>query len=545
MIKTFLASLFLFIQAAAFSQANKISPDKKPVLVVGIVVDQMRNDFIYRYWDRYSEKGFKRLVREGFYFRNAHYNYIPTYTGPGHASIYTGATPRVHGIIGNEWYNRMNRHFAYCAYDSTVKPAGTGNNSGMMSPRQMLSTTIGDEMKMTDPKSKVFALALKDRSAVLPGGHTADGAFWLDDATGDFISSSFYAPDIPEWLKKFNGQHYPRALLEKGWSPLFPLNTYTASLADNNNYEAAPSKKATPEFPYDYKSFIDAGTYGILKATPFGNTYTKDVALECLKNEGLGQDGHTDLLCISFSSPDIIGHSYGPRAVEVEDTYLRLDRVIAEILDALDAAVGKNNYILFLTADHGGADVPAHLMDKGIPAGYIYEKNIAREVRTYMQNRYGDSMIVSAVINEQIYLDNKKLDEKRLEKNRMEDQLCAYLLTIPGIAETWPSRTLKHGSYSGNSTGALLQNGYNHRLSGDVCLTYLPGWMDNGPRGTTHGSGYNYDTHVPVIFFGAGVRKGSNLDYVTITQIAPTVCEMLQISQTDGTVARPLNDALK
>jgi len=545
MIRSFFVSLLLLSQLAGFSQANKIVQKQKTLLVVGIVVDQMRNDFIYRYWDRYSEKGFKRLANEGFYFKNAHYNYIPTYTGPGHASIYTGATPRVHGIIGNEWYNRYNRHYAYCAFDSTVKPLGTANSNGMMSPGQMLSTTIGDEMKISNPKSKIFSIAMKDRSAVLPGGHAADGAFWYDDATGNFISSSFYGPDIPVWLQKFNAQHYPRTLLEKGWSPLYPVNTYTASLADNNNYETAPSKKAVPEFPYDYKTFIEAGTYGILKATPYGNTYTKDAALECMKNEGLGKDQQTDLLCISFSSPDIIGHAYGPRAVEVEDIYLRLDKDIADILDALDAYVGKNNYLLFLTADHGGADVPAHLMDKQIPAGYIYEKNIARQVKTYMQNKYGDSSIVSAVINEQVYLDEKKLEEKKLEKNKIENNICDYLNTIAGVAEAWPSEALKRGSYTGNGTGALLQNGYSHRLSGDICFTYAPGWMDNGPKGTTHGSGYNYDTHVPVIFFGAGIKKGFNWDYVTITQIAPSVCEILQISQPSGTTAQPLNNSFK
>nr|MBA3664097.1 alkaline phosphatase family protein [Bacteroidota bacterium] len=368
----------------------------KPKLVVGIVVDQMRNDFIYRYWNRYSNGGFRRLVNDGYYFKNNHYNYIPTYTAPGHSSIYTGATPRTHGIIANDWYSKKNNAMMYCVSDSSVKSLGCANKNGMMSPKNQLSSTIGDEIKMTsNKKAKVFGIALKDRSAILPAGHAADGAYWYDEETGNFVTSSWYVNELPQWVKDFNAKQLPKKYLEGGWSTMAYPEGYTSSIADDNNYESVPNKKDKPTFPYSYKNFIEKGNYGILKSTPFGNSITKDLAIECIKNEQLGKDNVTDLFCISFSSTDIIAHAYGPRSVEVEDTYLRLDKDIEELLNILDKEVGKNNYVVFLTADHGGSDVPNHLIDNKIPAGYLWDKKIKKDIQSYFVNQYGDSTVLA------------------------------------------------------------------------------------------------------------------------------------------------------
>ncbi|MDX2174642.1 MAG: alkaline phosphatase PafA [Bacteroidota bacterium] len=541
----FLVSFTLSL--SIIGQTKPITANSKPKLIVGIVVDQMRNDYIYRYWNRYGNGGFKRLVNDGYYFKNAHYNYIPTFTGPGHSSIYTGTTPRTHGIIANEWYVKNTiKTSMYCTDDSTVKSVGSSSKAGLMSPKNQLTSTIGDELEMTtNKKAKVFGVALKDRSSILPVGHAADGAFWFDESTGDFITSSWYMNELPDWVKKFNEKKLAKTYLEKGWTTLYYPESYTNSINDDNNYELIPNKQEKPVFPYFYKSYLEKNNVGIIRSTPYGNSITKDMAIDCLKNEQLGKDEVTDLFCISFSSTDIVAHSYGPRSVEVEDIYLRLDKDIEELLNALDKEVGKNNYTIFLTADHGGADVPNHLKDNKIPAGYLKESTLTKDLKKYFQINYGDSSLLANVSNEQVFFNDKKIEELKLNKDEIEQKLASYLVTIMGIAEAYPSKILKYNSFENNDYKTLLQNGYNHKLSGNVCFIYNAAWMDFAEKGTTHGAGYNYDTHVPVIFFGNGIKKGSSYNYTTITQIAPTICELMQINQPNGCISNPLNDFFK
>jgi predicted AlkP superfamily pyrophosphatase or phosphodiesterase len=528
---------------------SKVAPQKnnKTKLVIGIVVDQMRNDYIYRYWDRFSNAGFKRLVNDGFYFKNAHYNYIPTYTGPGHCSIYTGTTPRTHGIIGNDWFLKPSGEDMYCVKDTNVQTVGySTNKNGRMSPRNQLSSTIGDEMKMSsNQRAKVFGIALKDRSSILPAGHAADAAFWYDDLSGNFISSTWYLKSLPQWVSSFNDKKLAQRYLQNGWTTMLPPETYSNSIADDNIYEAAHNKKEKAIFPYNYDKFLEKNNFDIIKATPYGNTLTKDLAITCIVNEQLGRDNVTDLLCLSFSSTDYVGHSYGPRSVEIEDTYLRLDRDIEELLTLLDQVVGKGNYTIFLTADHGAADVPRHLMDQKIAAGYVNEKQIALKLKTHFKDNYGDSLLLANLSNEQIFLDEKKLLSLKLDKNKVEEGICELLLSVKGIAQAYPSYVLKKSPAITNDHLSLLQNGYNHKLSGNVAYILEPAFMDYAEKGTTHGSGYNYDSHVPVLFYGNGIKKGESYNYISITQIAPTVCELLQINQPNSTISVPLNSFFK
>ena len=536
-----LMAVFKTITITAQTKKN-VSTEAKPKLIVGIVIDQMRNDYIYRYWNRYGKGGFKRLVNEGYYFKNAHYNYVPTYTGPGHCSIYTGTTPRAHGIIANEWYDKKAKRSSYCVEDTTVKSIGSANKSGLMSPKNQLSSTIGDELRMTyGQKVKIFSVALKDRSAILPAGHAANAAFWYDEASGNFISSSWYVNELPEWLKAFNNRKLPKQYLEKGWNTLYPIESYSNSINDDNRYEEAPNKKEKAVFPYTYTTYLEKNNVGIIRASPFGNSLTKDVAIAFLKNEQLGKDDFTDLFCLSFSSTDIIAHACGVRSVEIEDVYLRLDKDIEELLSVLDKEVGKNNYTVFLTADHGGADVPNHLIDNKIPAGYIKEKKLIKEIKNYFQKNYGDSLLLANVSNEQVFINSEKLDALKLKQEEVEQRLANFLVTLTGIAEAYPSQVLKNESFEKTDYRGLLQNGFNHTLSGNVCFIYNPAWMDYAEKGTTHGAGYNYDTHVPLIFFGNGIKKGNTYHYVSITQIAPTVCELIKINQPNSTIAEPLN----
>jgi predicted AlkP superfamily pyrophosphatase or phosphodiesterase len=536
----------IFLSVSLLNFAQPIVQNTKPKLIVGIVVDQMRNDYIYRYWNRYSANGFKRLVNNGFYFKNAHFNYIPTYTGPGHSSIYTGTTPKTHGIIANEWFDKQHLSEIYCVYDTLVRPIGTSHKNGQMSPKHQISSTIGDELKMSSmKKSKVFGIALKDRSAILPAGHAADGAFWFDESTGNFVSSSWYLNELPKWLIEFNQLNKPKSYLMKDWSTLYPIATYSNSLDDKNPYESIPNKQSEPIFPYSYKSFVEKNNFSIIRSTPYGNSLTKDLALECIRKESLGKDEFTDLIAISFSSPDIIAHAYGPRSIEIEDVYLRLDKDIEELLTFLDKEVGKDGYSIFLTADHGGADVPNHLIKNKIPAGYINDKKIAKSLKAFLQLNFNDSTLLLNVSNEQVFLNELKINQQKINKSDLEKNICAFLINTIGIAEAYPSEVLKFQTFKDGDYKCLLQNGFKHNMSGNIAYILNPAWMDYADKGTTHGAGYNYDTHVPIIFFGAGIKKGESYEYITITQIAPTIAELIQVNQPNGCTSQPLNDKLK
>lgn len=517
---------------------------KQPKLVVGIVVDQMRQDYIYRYWNKFGNGGFKKLINEGYFYRNAQFNYVPTYTGPGHASIYTGTSPATHGIIANDWFVKEENKITYCTEDSKVKSIGTESKAGLMSPKNLLVTTIGDELKLnTNQQAKVFAMSLKDRSSILPAGHSANGAFWFDGSNGNFISSSHYMNELPAWVNEFNNLQLAKHYLSQGWNTMYPIAGYTESIADKNNYEAAPNKKDTAIFPYQYKTQLDKNNYEIIKATPFGNTITKDLALACLKAEQLGKGKQTDMLCISFSSTDYVGHSYGPRSVEVEDVYIRLDKDLEELINALNASLGKDNYVIFLTADHGACDVPAHLMDLKIPGGYVNEDELTKIIKTFCQNQYGDSL-VSSLSNQQIFLNETKMASMKLNKFAVEHTLANFMLTVKGVAEAYPSEVLKYENYTDDSFKYLIQKGYNHVRSGNVAFSYNPAWMEYHNKGTTHGASYSYDTHVPLLFYGANIPKGFSVKKVNVVDIAPTIATMLHLSFPNGTTGKPLTEVI-
>ena len=284
---------------------------------------------------------------------------------------------------------------------------------------------------------------------------------WYDDLTGNFISSTWYLKALPQWMNSFNDKKFVQSYLGKEWSPLYALDTYSNSLSDENNYEAAPNKKQKAVFPYSYNTYLEKNSFEIVKATPYGNSLTKDLAITCIINEQLGKDNVTDLLCISFSSPDYIAHSYGPRSVEIEDIYLRLDRDLEELLSVLDLVVGKNNYTIFLTADHGGADVPRHLTDQKINAGYLKEKELALKIKSYFKDTYGDSLLLANLSNEQAFINEKKIMNLKLDKGKVEESLCEFLVSIKGISEAYPSAVLKNPANKTNNYLSLLQNGYN------------------------------------------------------------------------------------
>jgi predicted AlkP superfamily pyrophosphatase or phosphodiesterase len=521
---------------------------KQPKLVVGIVVDQMRYDYLTRFWDKYGDNGFKKLVNEGFNCKNANYNYMPTYTGPGHASIYTGTTPENHGIISNTWYDKYSNGSMYCAGDNTENTVGTKTTSGKMSPRNLASTTITDELKLaTNNRGKVIGISIKDRGAILPAGHKADAAYWYDGGNeGKWISSTFYMEELPKWVQKVNETNNSNKFLNGKWETLMPIKEYVESIADNNPYEGTFDGEKAPVFPHDLKALRDSNNnYSLIKSTPFGNTILKELALAAIEGENLGKDEFTDFLAVSFSSPDYIGHQYGPMSVEIEDTYLRLDKDLADILSYLENTFGSDEVLVFLTADHGAVNVPQYLMDNNLPAGYFDLSAFKLELNKFLNEKYSSDSIVANVSNYQVFLNHNYIKRNKLDITLIEEEIARFGLTQKGVAKAATATNLKAVEFS-DRIMANAQRGFNQVRSGDVLFVLESGWIPAGyATGTTHGSPYSYDTHVPLLWYGTGVMQGESDDFVVIPDISATIAALLQIQMPSACTGIPISKVLK
>jgi len=539
-IPVFFLSLFLI---SSFAQTSKTV--SKPKLVVGIVVDQMRYDYIYRFWDKFGNDGFKKLVNEGFFCKNTNYNYVPTYTGPGHASIYTGTTPAVHGIIANDWYDKSSGKNMYCVQDDKVASVGTTAAEGKRSPVNLLTTTITDELRISsNMKSKVIGIALKDRSAILPAGHTANAAYWYDGSIGSFITSTYYMKELPLWVQEFNKKELAKKYLSEPWTTVLPLEQYTESLPDDNKYETIGKGEMKPVFPHNLPELMKLnGGLNLIRATPFGNTLTKDFAIQTMKSENMGKSAATDFLAVSFSSPDYIGHAYGPNSVEQEDDYIRLDKELAELLKAIELQVGKGNALVFLTADHAAPEVPAYLTDLKIPSGYVKENKMVDSLKKYLTKTYGDSLVLS-FSNQQLFLDHKAIDSKKYILQQIQEDVALFLQRFTEVSEVLTATTLNNNQFTEGSR-YLMQKGYNAKRSGDVLLNYLPAYIDYMPTGTTHGSPYSYDTHVPLLFYGWNIKQGNSTEQIYITDLAATLAMMLNIQFPNGCTGKPISFLVK
>lgn len=541
----FCFSVLLSLTVKAQKNPVKSNEFERPKLVVGIVVDQMRYDYISRFWNGYSEGGFKRLVKEGFNFKNNHYNYAPTSTGPGHASVYTGTTPASHGIIGNDWYDKEIGASVYCAADNTYASVGTASSAGQMSPKQLLTTTISDQLKLhTQSRSKVIAIALKDRGAVLPGGHTADAAYWFHGKNeGSWISSTFYMESLPSWVTQFNSK-VPQQY-KKPWNLLKSEKAYIQSGLDKNNYEGAYKGETTAVFPHDLVSLWEAnGAYDILKATAYGNSLTTDFALAALKGENLGKGLDTDFLAVSFSSTDYVGHQFGVNSREIEDTYYRLDLDLERLLKALDAQVGPGNYSLFLTADHAAVQVPSYLKDLKIPSGYFDSKVFKDKLNAYVVDRFGSEDLIENISNYQVFLNRGLATQLDIDLREMQEDLAQFILQDSAVERTYTAYQMWGEEYT-RGIPYILQNGYNSKRSGDVLFVLKPAVISYSKTGSTHGSPQIYDTHTPLLFFGKGFKRGASYERSEIPDIAPTIAAMLGIAFPNGTTGKPLTQVLE
>ncbi len=539
-----LSVIFLLLSFhSVFSQNTQ-----KPKLVVGIVVDQMRQEFLVRFSDHFGEGGFKRIQNEGFEMKNAHYNYVPTETGPGHSSIYTGSTPRYHGIISNHWYSRELNKGINCVEDDSVQPVG-GKDRGNRSPKNLLTTTLTDELKISSlGQSRVISISIKDRGAILPGGKNSDGSYWYDHESGGFMTSTYYTSELPKWVKDFNGRKLADKYLSLKWETIKPIESYVESERDDRPYEKPIHESVKPVFPYDLKAISKkGGGYGMLPSTPFGNTLVTEMALAALGAENLGQGSTTDFLAISYSSPDYIGHKYGPMSKEIQDTYIRLDLELARLFAALDEQVGEGNWSLFLTSDHGVSEIPHGLLEKKMAGGYFSQSEVESGIREQAKILCGSDEVIEHIHDNQIYLNHAVIDENKKpgELNKLIKVIKDYLIQLDGVAGVYDTR-------DAFSTGALkrevkmLQAGLNQKRSGDIVFFLQPGWLKEwyAESGTGHGSHYTYDTHVPMIFYGAGINAGSSLEYHPITNVAPTMAILLGLKLPSGCTGQPVSEVL-
>ncbi|SHH05620.1 alkaline phosphatase PafA [Flagellimonas flava] len=552
----FLVLLLLF--ATTFSNAQRrgkktqevTAPEvqiaQTPKLVVGIVVDQMRYDYLTRFWGHYGEGGFKRMVRDGFNCKNHHFNYAPTSTGPGHASVYTGTTPATHGIIGNNWYDRESDQEVYCASDERYNSIGSASNAGKMSPHRMLTTTMTDQLRLhTQKRGKVIAVALKDRGAVLPGGHMANAAYWFEGGdVGKWISSSFYMNDLPQWVKDFNTSGRVQEY-KKAWTTLKDISLYQESGLDNNSYEGLFEDETTPTFPHDTPNMLSkTKDFEIIKFTPYGNSITADFALEALEHESLGTDAITDFLAISFSSTDYVGHKFGVNSKEVQDTYLQLDKDLERILTKLDEKVGSGNYTVFLSADHGAINVPAYLRDQHIPAGYLDLDAMKLRFTEFLKYKYGTTDVVKNISNYQVFLDHKVIHNLDIDLDDAQEEIAMELLGYDQVNQVFTGSQMWQNHYT---TGIpyILQNGFNQKRSGDILFVARPGFISYPETGSSHGTPMIYDTHVPLLFFGKGIKKGSTNNRTEIPDIAPTITALLGMAFPNGATGRPIVEVLE
>jgi predicted AlkP superfamily pyrophosphatase or phosphodiesterase len=537
-------TILLFVLFSGAFQVLGQAP-KQPKIVVGVVIDQMCYDYLYRFQHLYTTGGFNRLMSKGANCRNVQYNYVPTYTAPGHASIYTGTTPSNHGIIGNDWYIRETKQTVTSVSNPKFAAVGGSATSTGAAPLNLRTYTITDQLKMASPKSKVISVSIKDRSAILPGGHLSDGTYWFDYNTGDFITSTFYKQQLPDWVQRFNAKFDPAKDL-RTWKLLLPESTY--QLADQSNYEVVLTGKTSATFPYDFQDMISKGAAAnnLFTISPQANEILTEFAIAALEQVNMGQDQFTDFLCISYSTPDIAGHAFGPYSREMEDMYARLDRELQKLFSSLETRYGKDGFVLFLTADHAVVPVPQMLIEKKMPGGYFFMESHLQVLRDDFIMKYNADLLEYEV-NQNIYLNLARIDSLKLDVQEVAEFAANELRKWPEVKTVLTRQELLSGSTKTDFWGEMLHNGYDIHRSGELIFLLQPGYLakeHDEPKahlGTSHGSAFNYDTHVPLLWYGKGIEPGLQIyDPIQITDIAPTLIHILNLQRSGSMIGQPI-----
>lgn len=515
---------------------------ERPKIIVGMMVDQMRWDYLYRFQDRYTEDGFKRLLREGFSCENTEIDYLPTFTACGHTTVYTGSVPAIHGIIGNSWYDRASDRSVGNVEDPTVQLVGVDREASGQSPHYNLSTTITDQLRIaTNFHSKTVGIAIKDRGAIQPAGHTANAAFWYDGKEGKFVTSTYYMEELPKWATDFNNSKVVDEYYKNDWNTLYPIETYIMSDEDDKDYERTANGEEKPVFPRDLKQFIGKN-YGAVRTTPYGNTLTFDFAKAAIEGYDLGGGEWTDFLALSFSSPDAIGHTYGPTSIEQEDNFLRFDIELAAFFKYLDERFGKGNYLYFITADHGGAESPGFYIENKMPGGAVSASDLGGNLNKNLKEKFGIEKPILSLSNYQIFINWEEFDKKNITKSEITRVIQNTLSDVDGIAYVIPSDEIVTSPIPERPKTRLI-NGYNMKRSGDYEIMLQPAWKTGGIKGATHGTWYSYDSHIPLVWMGWKIPKGGHTNRaIGMTAISPTIAALLRIQAPSGSIGEVIRE---
>jgi predicted AlkP superfamily pyrophosphatase or phosphodiesterase len=547
MKKTIFLLLLVVFAQQAISQTKTSTPlASKPKLVVGIVIDQMRWDYLYRFQPLFKANGgFKRMMGEGFSCDNTMIPYAPTVTACGHTCVYTGSVPAIHGIAGNAWWDNQLNRVVYCSEDKSVKTVGSNTDAGQMSPKNMLTTSICDELRISSNfKSKVIGVALKDRGSILPAGHSANAAYWYDPKNGNFITSSFYMNALPDWVNQFNNRKLVDSMYALGWKTGLSKETLADYATDDVKvYESKPFGKDAIGFPYDLSAFIGKD-YSKISTTPHGNSLTAEMAKAAVISEKLGKGTATDFLAVSFSSTDYIGHSFGSNSWEHVDDYVKLDDELGKLLSFLDTQVGKNQYTVFLTADHAVAHVPGFMKEHRLPAGNFDDNTARKEMNDLIKEKYGVSNAVESLFNYQVSLNHNKLDSAKADINAIKQQIIQILLKKDAVANAFETSKIMATSIP-QVQREMFANGYYPNRGGDIQFVLKSGYMEGSTTGTTHGLWAPYDAHIPLLFYGWGIKKGNSHKEVYMTDIAPTVAALLKIQMPSGNIGHVITEVMK
>ncbi len=540
--------IFLLISFTlqGFAQFSRKLPSSRPRLVVTIIIDPFSIDQLNRFQDKMGKEGFRKLITEGTFFTNARYNYFFAGSVTGIATLISGANPNVHGIVGSNWYEPLHDTRIYCTADDQVKAVGGSFDNGQHSPHHLLTSTIGDEIRLNSRlKSKSFSVSLHADDAVLAGGHLANAAYWFDDLHGTWMSSTFYMDSLPVWVKAFNEKDLTRTYLEKTWSPLLAPEDYTASLPDSS--DKAEGLKGRSVFPYDLKKTSSLGRrreeLSILKKTPFGNTFTEDFVTNLIVNEALGKDDTCDFLAITFSANREILRTFGPDSREMEDAVLRLDKDIAHLLSFLEREVGRENLLVVLTASRGISYDVKQMTELRMPTGFFNPNQAMTILRSYLNVVYGESNWVKGYHNHQIYLDHVMIEDANINLYAMQDRVADFMMQFSGVSHVMTAHTLRE---AGNSSPVFMkiQNGFFPKRSGDVFVILNPGWQEKNGHEMNTGSGFWYDSHVPLIWYGWKIPRKNSSRRIDMTAVAPTLSYFLKTPAPNGSEGLLIDELL-
>jgi len=534
--------IFAFVKMSG--QGAYLPPDK-PKLVIGIVVEELKYDQLEKFRDRLGENGIKRLINEGTYFKNASYEYMLTQSAPGHATIATGAEPSYHGITSDEWYVPLKNELINCTHDVNVNSVGGSFESGMHSPVNLLVSTFSDELEMSsNRKAKVFGVGIRESSAIFSAGHAANAAYWFDNTTGTWMSSTYYINSLPTWVIDFNAMKFSDTYLNGTWNLFRPAKDYVDCLPDSNGFEAGFN--GINYFPYDLKKlrskneFNSKNDYSLLRETPFGNSLTTDFAIRLIKNERLGKDDVTDYLSICYSATDYIGHRFGPSSVEMGDAILRLDDDIKNLLTFLNDSIGKKNVLIYFTAAHGISEIPTVLEKNRIPSGYFQQNQALQLLRSYLNAVYGEGDWVKGYSERQIFLNRTLIEDARLSLDDVQKKVARFLVQFTGVEAAYPYSAFEANDF-GNGNLKRIINNFSPQRSGDVIVTLNPGWVEKGTDYVTnHNSPWEYDSHVPLIWYGWTVNKSTVTRQVNMTDIAATLSTLCKVPYPNACTGEPM-----